>query len=158
MLLQKQNLIHFVLHVLLISESLSHLSLCSKSSFAAVSNPAVFSASLESTFLQQNCSGQASWGNSLSEGFALWIHEDKPLVSSTFLPSPTSIMHVCTHTRWLMVQFKPCSTGICSLSSQPASQQEGMGRVFSSETRLFPSWERRSHFKPLFICLHLKVD
>lgn len=96
---QKQNLIHLVLHVLLVSQSfsLSHLSLCSKPLFAAISIPAVFSASVESTFMQRDCSGQPSQDNSLCEGFALWMHKDKPLVSSLFHPSPASIMHVCMH-------------------------------------------------------------
>lgn len=130
-LLQKQNLIHLVLPMLFISQSspLSHLSLCSKSLFAALSNLAVFSASLESAFMQWDCSGQASQDNSMCEGFALRKHKDKPLASSLLHPTPPpqhhAHRHAGTHTCCVMVQFNPESTGFVSYPSNRTAGGDG---------------------------------
>lgn len=58
-------------------------------------------------FHAAGCSGQASWDNSLSEGFAWQMHKDKPLVSSPLVsscpPQHRACLHAHTHTCWLII-------------------------------------------------------
>lgn len=133
---QKQNLIHLVLHVLLVSQSLCLTSPCA---ISLCLQPLAIQLCFQHLWKALSCSGiildkLAGITCCVKDLLCECTRISLQYPPCFILPPPASCTCACTHThtRWLMVQFNPYSTGICSLSIQPAC---GRGRGESSAAK-----------------------